>query len=573
NPQNADSDGDSISDRIEIDQGTMASLDTDNDAAPDALEILAGTDPLIPDSDGDGTSDGKQTGVLDDEPVQVFASSTHTVGSIATVGTFDHMSIFVKKKIPGAKYYLSEFPDRVSMPTVDDQVKIDGAAAPVYNWYDDYSLFAKYAPNPALNPDYHAERNVLLTDSEITDMVPETGIMLIEAVDRAAGNGNNAYGLSNIYIVPVIPPTVKIAVDANRDGEIDIDGDSDKTTEQKPFRFWCNDDRDVLFDGEEQDVDNQSGAGTKDSDQDEFGQDSIECNRDLEDFTGLAIKIDLAQLPTDATIELKANGLGVNIFQGTWTDTLGYLSNENRASMQRFASHIARLESGQSRPISRDLFHNDIAKLVFEGITPSTSEDSSIEVIIKTKAGNPITSSKTFIRLKTITNFYEHYSAGPSDQEGAAILNPAVAMTPLDYSKDPGLSTTDDYILFVHGWRMQPWERRRFAETAFKRLYLQGYEGKVGFFSWPTEWVDYDTSRLVKTINAIGDLQHYDRCEVQARKSGLPLHNLLLDLRKQFGSDHIHVFAHSMGNVVLSEALRLHPKDDKLVESYASCQS
>ena len=53
---------------------------------------------------------------------------------------------------------------------------------------------------------------------------------------------------------------------------------------------------------------------------------------------------------------------------------------------------------------------------------------------------------------------------------------------------NPGNANTP-YILFVHGWNMETWEKDRFAETAFKRLYWQGYQGRFGEFRWPT---DYD---------------------------------------------------------------------------------
>jgi hypothetical protein len=33
---------------------------------------------------------------------------------------------------------------------------------------------------------------------------------------------------------------------------------------------------------------------------------------------------------------------------------------------------------------------------------------------------------------------------------------------------------------------METWEKDRYAETAFKRLYWQGYQGRFGSFRWPT---------------------------------------------------------------------------------------
>lgn len=99
---------------------------------------------------------------------------------------------------------------------------------------------------------------------------------------------------------------------------------------------------------------------------------------------------------------------------------------------------------------------------------------------------------------------------------------------------------------------MQTWERRAFAETAFKRLYWQGWNGRFALFSWPTEYVR--DGILWQAV----DPQNYDRSEFQARRSGAVTLSIVLNgLRNNFQADKICLMAHSMGNVVLSEALRL----------------
>ena len=104
-------------------------------------------------------------------------------------------------------------------------------------------------------------------------------------------------------------------------------------------------------------------------------------------------------------------------------------------------------------------------------------------------------------------------------------------------------------------------------------MYHQGYKGKFGFFSWPTEWVDLDSSFITTTKGALTDPQHYDRCEVKARQAGNgPLRGLLTSLNARFGTAHLHVFAHSMGNVAVSEALKAHAATP-LINTYIACQS
>jgi hypothetical protein len=78
--------------------------------------------------------------------------------------------------------------------------------------------------------------------------------------------------------------------------------------------------------------------------------------------------------------------------------------------------------------------------------------------------------------LKDIKKMYQHFTVATPDNTfmGMEVMNPSTAATEIN-----GVSKTDldeiglddDYILFVHGWRMKAWERRDFAETACKRLY------------------------------------------------------------------------------------------------------
>ncbi len=87
---------------------------------------------------------------------------------------------------------------------------------------------------------------------------------------------------------------VDIAVDANRDGTIKFVGDfndpsvagklADKTTQEKPFRFWVNEDQDTVVGGEPQDVEvlNQTY---------DWKGGSIGTVRDLEDFSRLHLYI------------------------------------------------------------------------------------------------------------------------------------------------------------------------------------------------------------------------------------------------------------------------------------------
>lgn len=128
-----------------------------------------------------------------------------------------------------------------------------------------------------------------------------------------------------------------------------------------------------------------------------------------------------------------------------------------------------------------------------------------------------------------------------------------------------------DYVMFVHGWRMQYAERVSFAETTLKRLYWAGYKGKFGAYTWPTTW--FYKPAYVGTLDTltyvIQDLTSYSRGEKIARQTGGFLANNLSYIKPQHKS--LQVIAHSMGNVVMGEALKV--IQPGIVDNYVATQA
>lgn len=129
--------------------------------------------------------------------------------------------------------------------------------------------------------------------------------------------------------------------------------------------------------------------------------------------------------------------------------------------------------------------------------------------------------------------------------------------------------TNTPYILFVHGWNMEPWNKDRFAETAFKRLYWQGYQGRFGEFRWPTDFGFKGT--LAQLVTSPNEKDNFDRSEYNAWQSGAGLLNLLTALSTEY-PNHVYLLAHSMGNVVAGEALRL-AGTNHVVNTYVASQA
>jgi Alpha/beta hydrolase of unknown function (DUF900). len=112
---------------------------------------------------------------------------------------------------------------------------------------------------------------------------------------------------------------------------------------------------------------------------------------------------------------------------------------------------------------------------------------------------------------------------------------------------------TDERFLLVHGWNMPEWEKKSWAATVFKRLWWQRYKGSVALFDWPTMHGFGEGNWWDIAIN----LRHFDNSEFIAWRSSDALVNVFSHLNS---GGQLRVLAHSMGNVVMTEALRKCPQ-------------
>jgi len=116
---------------------------------------------------------------------------------------------------------------------------------------------------------------------------------------------------------------------------------------------------------------------------------------------------------------------------------------------------------------------------------------------------------------------------------------------------------------------METWDKDRFAETAFKRVYWQGYQGRFGEFRWPTDFGFTGLWQIIATNSTEKD--NFDGSEYQAWQSAQGLLNKLDDLNTQYPT-HVYLLAHSMGNIVANEALRLSGSSE-VVNTYVASQA
>jgi hypothetical protein len=395
---------------------------------------------------------------------------------------------------------------------------------------------------------------------------------------------------------------VGLGVDGNRDGTIDFADSHDRR-----LTFWLNNDSEGVDDpwlGSPYELEHPlySPGSTKDSD-----DDRITTLRDLEDFASLHF---LADENLGLMIHAPDGGAPPAGIRPTYRYTLSLAAadtiirlfhNRPRAEAMahvRDVAAAATLVKGGHSPATHTAAEPEIRRTptVLKSLEPSAADDgfrylfeasgqpgrAALEFTVTVtypQSGGTSGPARTTSRKQTLDldlrdikdlytrmqvpyrigardDRFTHFVPGTQEQD-LPHFGAAQALHSGNTRGIPFLSGTDTVVL-VHGWNMTDgtqtsgpktdW-KRAFAETAFKRLYWQGFRGNVTAFDWPT-FADQE-GRLQ------GDLAFfnftYNASEYQAFRSGRSLMTFLAD-KKATGP--VHLLAHSMGNVVAAEALR-----------------
>jgi Alpha/beta hydrolase of unknown function (DUF900) len=370
--------------------------------------------------------------------------------------------------------------------------------------------------------------------------------------------------------------TLQLAVDANRDGNITFDS-QDQTTAANPYRFWLNND----YDGYDSSIEDYDDLDP--STGDDATNTTISCTRDLEDYTRLWLNTGgfVPQLESGefiAALEWKSTTGNPQIRVFPAADWINggatYLTDTNMAAAQLESPCGEAMQdvNGQETVttnapflISTNYWYdwaNGTATnfLLFDAVGHGSGQlvlaIYNSDGTVKLAESQPI-----YLDLQDVKEMYERWTVG-DDPNTAPLTTASVVADP--YSYDSTIPADNTYILFVHGWNLAPWEKDAFAETAFKRLYWQGYKGHFGEFRWPT---GYGFTPIIGTIT---DARNYDNSESNAWASATGLLNKLNDLNTIYPG-HVYLMAHSMGNVVAGEALNL--ASNQVVNTYVAMQA
>lgn len=208
--------------------------------------------------------------------------------------------------------------------------------------------------------------------------------------------------------------------------------------------------------------------------------------------------------------------------------------------------------------INNIYFNGEVSPFLIEGCTEGIGD---LTIVLK-MAGKEIAKTSVRICYRDISWFCNVYQTTIDFSEGQWSPRPSD-----NYSQSRIARyrpETNDEFLLVHGWNMSSWEKRRWIEASFKRLWWQGYKGRVSSFEWPT----LDGFDNFMTI--ITQLRHFDNSEYRAWLSAKALTKLIRELN---ANGKLRIMAHSMGNVVVGEALRLLKSNDFQVHTYIACQA
>ena len=375
-------------------------------------------------------------------------------------------------------------------------------------------------------------------------------------------------------------------VDANHDGLMD---NRDLTSVENPMQFWVNNDCDRwhAFDfGTDSEQDDLSATDLSTPfHQDCFFVDlglgpEIPCTRDLEDYARLwipGLSNLVHTLPTNYGVNLQWRnnaGAGIRLFEAAEADGgTNYLfdtvtaSNQVNVSTNPFLGYVSSSsplvvhDPSVGNPYAHPLGDH----FIFCGTSAGNDE---LVLQITNQYGGEVGEASVFLNLKDITQMYERWTVGDdSSVAPTSIAIPAYDGLPpgvgsFQYPYDSQTDINTPYILHVHGSNMELWEKDRFAETMYKRLYWQGYQGRFGSFRWPTA-SGYNPVLSPPSEAFFGEI------EDTAWLSAPGLKNLLTRLNILYPGQ-VQLSAHSMGNIAAGEALR--QATSTLVQTYAAFQ-
>jgi len=325
---------------------------------------------------------------------------------------------------------------------------------------------------------------------------------------------------SNLYVIELFK--VDLNIDSNND--LKIDGADNNIEDKSGFLFWINNDTDFKNDDE------NDPYATIDSDNIE-----IDGITDLEDMATITITIPVDNLPSNSKYYLKFDSLSgspsIRMFEkkGTGNSYISNISvanslNDNEAWKLSDESTII---DGSKREIDISGFSDSAKKeFIFEGVSKG---EGYLSLILEVD-NNEVARDAVRIKLSDIlAENPELYSIASFRQPYAGFIQDN--RFPYDF---------DSFTLFVHGYNVtEEAASQEWFPTIFKRLYWAGHEGHFIGLIW-----EGDEGPGIAYNNNVFNAMSIDNLVSLFIKNIKPK------------SKRVDIMAHSLGNMVVSQAIK-----------------
>ena len=349
-----------------------------------------------------------------------------------------------------------------------------------------------------------------------------------------------------ISLVPV-----QFITDFNRDGMID-DGDVGQATDETPFVFWVNDDRDDLEIHEDADIPGE-GADGEDN--------RVNGERDLVDFFPVQLRLgDILQaLPSDKYSYVISHPTGALNFiemptvepssHRTGNGAGSYLANEDMAAWA-MSNPLMSTEGAGSELTAQylDAAKNGMGVLLFEVKEPT---EQSFELVIFSKSDESemarIPSERWMNTVPVEDMFYYVNLRGALETDYS---QPDVEEIQHERFRK---TRKGRWFVFCHGYNVNENDARGWNAEVFKRLHQMGSDAKFLGVTW-----EGNQGQISEAIPlAGGKTPDYWRNVDNAFKSSSALSELVNGLT---GGEKV-MAGHSLGNMLISSAICDHDLD------------
>jgi hypothetical protein len=382
-----------------------------------------------------------------------------------------------------------------------------------------------------------------------------------------------------------------VAVDRNRDHKLDFSMD-DRTGPATPYRFWLNDDRDekvTSFDPIFGSVPEQDDVVLDGPD---LLKNVIMNRRELEDFSPITVGLSRGSLATSHPYAIlqarwrkdRQNGdPAIKLFRSADPNAgVGFLTDYEGISYSQTAEPFELQnqgadfkEYGKYAEVLKSISGTDWAtigkldeltgiksllseRLVCPFIWDACSAGSGWLEFRVVAAGSPgiiLGRDRAYLHLSPLLDWYTRVS---TDSVGTDDFEAGRGTLPTElqfiHKQKPWVpaATEPHAIVFVHGYNMVPASKKHFAETAFKRMWWNGYQGRYVEFDWPTSF------GITGSVgDPFGSGNGFPASQLSALHAGDKLKELIERMNvhpETYGT--IHVMAHSHGNIVTANALK-----------------